>query len=287
MEFKGAITAMITPFIDGKLDEKGLVKNIHHQIEAGISAILVLGSTGEAATLSMEERARVVEIAVCESTIPVMVGTGFNCTRTTIEFSKKAENLGANALVVVAPYYNKPTQEGIYRHFEAVRIEVSLPIMAYNVPSRTIVNIDPPTMKRIAALPNIIGVKESGTITQAMEIMKMIPGFTVLSGDDVMTVPLMSIGAQGVISVVSNLVPEKVVALVNFALSGDFASARKLHYELLALFNVAFCEVNPTPIKAAMNLLNLPAGGLRLPLCDISPENKKKVQQVLVEMELV
>jgi 4-hydroxy-tetrahydrodipicolinate synthase len=293
MALKGTFTAMITPFVNDQVDEKGFVRNIQHQISAGITGLVFLGTTGEAATLTEEEQKRVIEIGVREAkgkTI-IIVGTGSNSTKVAIEKTKRAKELGAEVALIVTPYYNKPTQEGIYRHFEAITSHVDIPIVVYNIQGRTGVNIETSTLLRIAGLPNVIGVKEaSGNIGQAGDVLlnvrKKYPSFCVLSGDDGMTLPMMSLGATGVISVVSNLVPERVVALVDAALHGQFEKARQVHEELTPLFKLAFIEVNPTPIKYAMNFCGMAAGHCRLPLCEMKRENQEILASKLREMGL-
>jgi 4-hydroxy-tetrahydrodipicolinate synthase len=284
---EGCITALITPFKEGEIDEEGLIHNIHMQLEAGISGFLLLGTVGEAMTLSLKERERVVAIAVKEAKgkVPLLVGTGHNCTRSTLDFSKRAESLGADVVVVVTPYYNKPTQEGIFRHFEALSAHLSIPIMAYNNHTRSAVNIETETMVRIASLPNVIGVKEaSGSLSQAGDVMHQLPHFSVFSGDDVLAMPMIALGAKGVISTVSNLVPRQMHALVKAALEERFQEARAMHYQLLPLFKAAFLEVNPVPIKTAMNWWGMPAGNCRLPLCEMSIGNREKLQQTLSQL---
>jgi 4-hydroxy-tetrahydrodipicolinate synthase len=293
MCLKGTFTALITPFVNDQVDEKALVNNIHHQLAGGITGIVFLGTTGESATLTDEEQKKIIEVGVRETKgkATVIVGTGSNSTRIAIEKTKRAKDLGAEMALIVTPYYNKPTQEGIFRHFEAISSQVDLPILVYNIQGRTGVNIETSTLLRIAGLPNVIGVKEaSGNIGQAGDVLltvrKKYPSFTVLSGDDGLTLPMMSLGAHGVISVVSNLVPNQVVSLVNAALNGDFHTARKVHEELSPLFKLAFIEVNPTPIKYAMNLCGMTAGHCRLPLCEMKRENQEILAAKLHEMGL-
>ncbi len=294
MKLQGTVTALVTPFRDQELDEVGLAYHINHQIEQGVHGVLLLGTTGEAPTLSTDEQSRVISIAVKEAKrrVPIWVGTGSYCTKQTIEKTKRAKDLGADVALVIAPYYNKPTQEGIYRHFEAVATAVEMPIVAYNVPGRCGVNIETSTLLRIAALPNIVGVKETaGNIPQAGDILHSVvtqyPNFSVFSGDDILTLPMMAMGASGIISVVSNLVPAWVVAQTNAALEGRFGAAQEMHYRLLPLYKAAFLETNPIPIKTAMSLCGMPAGDCRLPLCSMKQENINALRQVLVEMQLM
>ena len=294
MKLKGTITALVTPFIHEKLDEEGLAHNIRYQIQQGISGILPLGTTGEAPTLSSEEQQRVISIAVREANrqVPVWVGTGSNCTQQTIEKTQLAKDLGADVALIVTPYYNKPTQEGIYRHFEAIATRVEMPIVVYNIPGRCGTNIETSTLMRIAELPHIVGVKEaSGNINQAGDILHTIvkkhPHFSLFSGDDVLTLPMMALGAVGVISVVSNLVPDLVIALTSAVIQGQLDRAQEMHYQLLPLYKAAFIESNPVPIKTAMHLCGMPAGVCRLPLWQMSPENTNILYQLLLHMQLV
>lgn len=286
--FRGVTTAMITPFLpDGSVDLVGLKKNTLHQIENGINGLLPLGTTGETPTLTDEEKEQVV-CAVVDVTreqggqIPVLVGVGTNSTEKTIKYAQLAQAWGADALLVVTPYYNKPTQEGLVRHFHAVCEAVNLPIVVYNIKGRTGTNIETPTLKRIAENENVIGVKEaSGDIHQMMEVLHNIPEIAVYSGDDGMTFPLTCLGGQGVISVVSNLLPAPVVELVDESLAGNMDRARQHHFKLLPVFKAAFVESNPGPIKYAMNQLGLAAGPVRLPLVGISESSKKIIDTVL------
>jgi 4-hydroxy-tetrahydrodipicolinate synthase len=289
--FQGVSTALITPFLPNQeVDYEGLRRNVRFQIDNGIRGLLPLGTTGETPTLNEAEKEKVVAVVVEEAgnsskNIPVIVGVGTNSTKKTIENALRAAEWGADALLVVTPYYNKPTQAGIYAHFAAVSAAVDLPIVAYNIKGRTGVNIETPTLKKIAELKNVIGVKEaSGDINQMMDVLAKIPELAVYSGDDVMTFPLVCLGGQGIISVVSNLLPGKVVEMTAAALEGDVARARGLHFELLPLFRAAFYETNPAPIKYAMNRSGLAAGPLRLPLVEMNPENKARMDSVLDQL---
>ena len=263
-------------------------------MEKGIDGLFLLGTTGESSTLLQEEQARIISIGVKEANkkVPVWVGTGSYCTRQTIEKTKRAKDLGADVALIVTPYYNKPTQEGIYRHFETIAASVEMPIVVYNIPGRCGANIETPTLLRIAGLPNIIGVKESsGNISQVGDVLgtvvKKYPNFSVFSGDDALTLPMMALGAVGAVSVVSNLIPSQVIAQVNAALQGRFDLARELHYQLLGLYKTAFIETNPIPIKTAMGLCGMPAGKCRLPLCQMAQGNRKILRQLLVQMQLM
>lgn len=292
-KIQGAYTAIVTPFdASGHLDEEGLRRNIRFQITSGIDGIVPLGSTGEAPTLSSQEKERVINIAMEEAKgkVPIIIGTGSYATQQTIENTRLAENLGADMALVVSPYYNKPTQEGLYRHFKAVAESSSLPIIIYNVQGRTGQNVSVETIKRLADLPNIVGVKEaSGNISQIGEVIEIIarhrPEFSVLSGDDNLTFPLMTLGGDGVISVVSNLVPKEIKMMIQAIASKDYEQARTMHYHLMPLFRGAFIETNPIPIKTAMSLCGMASGGCRLPLCEMLPENEARLGAILREYQ--
>lgn len=286
--FRGVTTAMITPFnADGSVDYDGLRRNASFQIENGVRGLLPLGTTGEAPTLSGDEKERVVRTVVetarsQSGEVKILVGVGTNSTSTTIQNAREAQAWGADALLVVTPYYNKPTQTGIVAHFRAICESVDLPVVVYNIKGRTGVNIETATLGKIAESKNIIGVKEaSGDINQMMDVLRDIPEIAVYSGDDGMTFPLMSLGGQGVISVVSNLLPGELVKMVTNALEGNWEQARTLHFHLLPFFKAAFVETNPAPIKYAMAKRGLAAGPLRLPLVEILPASQAKVDAVL------
>jgi len=294
MEVRGAYTAMVTPFQNGKLDLDGLKKNIHFQIEEGINGLLALGTTGEAPTINAREQEEIIQLTVKETNgrVPVMVGTGTNDTAHAVENTKRAKDLGADCALVVTPYYNKPTQEGIYLHFKEIVESVDIPVIVYNIEGRTGKNIETETMKRLAALPNIIGVKEaSGNIGQIgdviIEIAEKQKTFNVMSGDDGLTFHTIVLGGSGIISVVSNLVPGKVAEMTSLALSGDLQGARKHHRELIPLIRAAFIETNPIPVKTMMNLCGLPAGDTRLPMSPVQPENKEKLKKLLTELSYI
>lgn len=289
-KIKGLYTAIITPFDEeGKLDETGLIENLHFQLNQGTDGITALGTTGESPTLSKEEKERIIQIAAKETkkkNIPLMVGTGSYSTIQAIENTLKAAELGADSALVVTPYYNKPTQEGIYQHFKAIASAVDIPIMLYNIQGRTGQNIQTSTLKRLAQIPNIVGVKEaSGNLMQMMDVLEAIQSeredFSVMSGDDALTYSLMTLGGDGIISVASNLIPFQMKALVKTIDEKNWEDARKLHFELLPLFKVLFIETNPIPIKAAMNLMGFAAGECRLPLCQLSKEHLNDLQSVL------
>jgi 4-hydroxy-tetrahydrodipicolinate synthase len=292
--FRGVTTAMITPFLsDGSVDYDGLLRNIRHQVENGISGLLPLGTTGEAPTLSEDEKERIVRTVIEEARranpeVKVMVGVGTNSTSKTIHNAQQAQIWGADALLVVTPYYNKPTQEGILAHFSAVCNETDLPVVVYNIKGRTGTNIETSTLKMMTANnEQVIAVKEaSGDITQMTEVLAQIPDLAVYSGDDGMTFPLLCLGGQGVISVVSNLLPKRVVDMVAAALDGKLELARKLHFQLLPVFKAAFIETNPAPIKYAMQKAGLASGPLRLPLVEIRQSSRPVLDDVLKSLGL-
>lgn len=286
---KGVHTAIVTPMnASGELDENGLRANIRFQIKNEVDGIVALGTTGEAPTLSDQEKSRIMKICAEEinGKALYMVGTGSYATQQTIENTLKAEQHGADMALIVSPYYNKPTQEGIYRHFKAIADAVNTPIVVYNIAGRTGLNIQTDTLKRLADLPRIVGVKEaSGNIIQMCDVIETLsrnrPDFSVMSGDDSLTLALMAMGGHGVISVLSNLVPASIKALVRHMEEGKYDQARTIHYELAPLFRAAFIETNPIPIKAAMDFCGMAAGGCRLPLCGLSEENAQKLKAVL------
>lgn len=284
---EGVYTALITPFKeDGSLDDEGLEKLLFKQMEAKVSGVVLLGTTGEAPTLTSLEKEIIIKKArsILKSPCQCIIGTGTNATATSIEETKRAEALGADAALVVTPYYNKPTQEGFFKHFEALVKNTSLPLIVYNIQGRTAQNLETKTLKRLLTFENIVSIKEaSGQISQIMEVIDAIKDykkFTVLSGDDCLTLPLMAVGGHGVISVLSNLVPEKIVHLYNACKLQNFEKARQIHYELFPLFKGAFIETNPIPIKQIMEWNQLPAGPCRLPLCSLTDENKKLLKNL-------
>lgn len=292
---KGVHTAIITPFKpNGSYDEEGFKELLEKQVEAGVQGIVVLGTTGETPTLKSEEKKRIIQFArkQISTSTKLIVGTGTNATETSIEETLLAEALGADGALVVAPYYNKPTQEGLYFHYKAITEATKLPLIIYNIAGRTGVNIQTSTLKRLLNYPSIVGVKEaSGNILQMMDVIEMRdherPDFKVLSGDDNLTLPLMAAGGDGVISVISNLVPELVVKLYSLCSKGDFEEARKLHYQLQPLFKGAFIETNPIPIKTLMHFSGLPSGPCRLPLSLPLPENEKSLRHLYETIKLV
>ena len=284
--FQGTYTAMITPFRNGEVDVDQLAANVEYQIEQQVDGLVPVGTTGESPTLSHEEHRRVIECVVetAAKRVTVIAGTGSNSTREALELTEHARQIGADAALMVNPYYNKPTQEGLYRHFMAVAEGVELPIVMYNIPGRTGITMAPETVGRLAQHPRIIGIKEAtGSIDIASQIMCSCDPdqLTILSGDDSLTLPLMSIGARGVVSVLSNLTPDRVKALTTAALAGDMPKARQLHTKLFPLCTAMFLETNPIPIKTAMAITGRDSGELRLPLCPMSRQNQNKLEQTL------
>ena len=290
--FTGCGTALVTPFrSDLSLDEAALRRLVRRQVEAGISFLVPCGTTGENPTLTREEHLRVVEITLEEAKgkAPVLAGAGGYNTAEVVELAREVEKLGADGILSVTPYYNRPTQEGLYQHFKAIAAAVPLPIVVYSVQGRTGVNVEPATLKRLAGIDNIVGVKEaSGNIAQVASIVHQVPErFAVLSGDDVVTLPLVALGGRGLISVASNEIPAEMTALVRLCLAGDFAAARQLQRRYLPLMEVNFVETNPIPVKAALALMGLLEPVWRLPLVPPRPENLARIEKVLEEVGLV
>lgn len=283
--FEGVLPAIITPLKeDGSLDESGLRRNIELLCETGISGIVPCGTTGEAATMSHVEHKAVVEIAVDCSKVPVVAGTGSNNTQEAIDLTRHAADVGADAALLIAPYYNRPNDRGILEHYQKIAESVDIPLIIYNIPKRTGVDVRPELIAKLAKIKNIIGVKEaSGSLSQVSKVIEltMDRGFTVLSGDDDLTLPMLAIGAAGVISVVANVAPSKTVEMVAAFKRGDIDKARRLHYELAPLIRAMFLETNPIPVKTAYRLMGLAAGPLRLPLAPMSAENESKLKEVL------
>jgi 4-hydroxy-tetrahydrodipicolinate synthase len=289
---KGCGTALVTPFNeDLSIDERALRRFVEFQIKEGIDFLVPCGTTGESATLSDEEQKQVLEIVLEETRgrVPVIAGAGSNDTAHVIKLARQCERLGVDALLSVSPYYNKPTQEGLFQHFKAIAESTSLPIIVYNVPPRTNVNILPNTIARLAELPNIIGVKEaSGNISQVAEIITRVPAkFKVLSGDDSIALPLIALGGVGLISVASNEAPGKMTALVKACLSNEWDEARTLNRELFALMKVNFSETSPGPVKAALAMMGKIKEAYRLPMVPVKPETKEKLRAVLLELKLI
>jgi 4-hydroxy-tetrahydrodipicolinate synthase len=290
--FTGCGTALVTPFADdGSLEEGTLRDLVRRQIEAGINFLVPCGTTGESPTLTRAEHLRVVEITLEEAkgVVPVLAGAGGYNTREVIELAQELEALGADGILSVTPYYNKPTQEGLYQHYRAIASAVGLPIIVYSVQGRTGVNVEPATVKRLAGIDNVVGVKEaSGNISQMAAILHQVPErFAVLSGDDSVTIPLMALGGQGIISVVSNEIPAEMTALAQACLKGDFAAARAVQRKYLPLMEVNFVESNPIPVKAAMALMGLLKPVWRLPLVAPQPASLARIEKVLQDVGLL
>jgi 4-hydroxy-tetrahydrodipicolinate synthase len=290
--FFGSIVALITPFKNGKLDVEGLKKNLSFQLENETDGFLPCGTTGETPCLEEEEWQEVVKTTIdfVNKRKPVIVGTGTNNTQKTIKYTVLAEKFGADACLVVVPYYNKPTQEGLYHHFKEIAKSVKIPIILYNIPSRTGINLLPKTLEKLVAdCPNIVGIKEaSGNLDQVSEIISRLgKDFCVLSGDDSLTLPILALGGKGVISVLANILPKETHLLVKNFLTGNIQEAQKIHLKYFKLMKALFIETNPIPIKTAMNLMGLPAGELRLPLTPMSKENLEYLKSVMRELNLI
>src|SRR5207249_2717062 len=288
--FRGTFTALVTPFRDGGVDVSGFEKLIETQIGAGITGIVAIGTTGESPTLSHEEREQLIRLAVgtANKHCLVLAGTGSNATQHAVADTKLAEKLGVDGALLVAPYYNKPSQEGLFRHFKAIAGATSLPIMLYNIPGRCSVDILPETVTRLAKeCRNIVSIKEaSGSVERVSELRRCLPeSFTILSGDDSLTLAFMAAGAVGVVSVASNLFPSQVCALVRACESGDLKSAATLHRKLLPLFKDLFIEPNPVPVKTALGWRGAMSGEVRLPLCEMSETNQARLRKTIEEFE--
>jgi 4-hydroxy-tetrahydrodipicolinate synthase len=289
--FQGVFTALVTPFRDGALDERALHDLVELQIGAGIDGLVPCGSTGEAATLSHAEHRRVVEVVVAAARgrVQVLAGTGSNSTSEAIELTRHAKEAGADGALLISPYYNKPTQQGLVAHYSEVARQTSFPLVVYNIPGRTASNVLPDTLARLAELEQVVGVKEAcGNLDQMAHVIAAVPdGFAVLSGDDSLTLPLLAIGGSGVISTTSNLVPAEMVELVRAFRAGDVERARAIHYRLLPLFDALFSETNPIPMKAALALRGTVLEELRLPLTRLSPPNRERLQVAMKELGLL
>ena len=286
------MTALITPFKDGKLDEIGYEKLIKRQIANGIDAVVPVGTTGESATLTHDEHRICIEIAVniCKNTgVKVLAGAGSNATHEAVGLAKFAQDHGADGILSVAPYYNKPTQEGLYRHYKAIASSVEIPVLLYNVPGRVGVDIQPCTVFRLfKECENVYGVKEAtGSIERCVDLLAHEPGLSVISGEDAINYPILSNGGKGVISVTANLLPDEISTLTHFALKGEFARAKAINDDLYAVNKIMFCESNPIPVKAAMYIAGLISSlEYRLPLCEPSAENLKKIEQTIKQYNI-
>jgi 4-hydroxy-tetrahydrodipicolinate synthase len=290
--FQGSFVAMVTPFRNGKVDEAKLRELVELHVTHGTDGLIPCGTTGESPTLNHDEHHRVVEIVIeaARGRIRVIAGTGSNSTAEAIDMTKHAERAGAAGALVVNPYYNKPTQEGLYRHFRAVAESVAIPVLLYNIQSRTAINVETDTLARLARdVKNIVGVKEaSGSLDQMSQVIAACgPDFSVLSGDDNITLPLLAIGGSGVVSVIANIVPRETAELVHAALDGDWKRARELHYRLFPLARAAFLETNPIPIKEAMAMAGMLEPEFRLPMCRMSDANREKLRAILKPYGLI
>jgi 4-hydroxy-tetrahydrodipicolinate synthase len=289
--FTGSLVAIVTPFRQGTVDERALAKLIEWQIAKGTNGIVPCGTTGESATLSHSEHNRVIELTVevVHRRVPVIAGTGSNSTAEAITLTKHAKQAGADGALLITPYYNKPTQEGLYRHYTAIAEAVDLPLILYNIPGRTGVNMLPSTITRLSAIKTIVGVKEgSGSVQQASDIVQMCGDrLTVLAGDDSLTLPMMAVGAKGVITVTANIMPMEMAGLVKAFASGRIDEARGIHFRLSPLFAALFYETNPIPVKEALGLMRKIDPELRLPLCPMAQDTREKLIRVLKDAALI
>jgi len=289
--FSGSLVAIVTPFRNGKVDERAFADLIEWQIANGTNGIVPCGTTGESATLTHEEHRRVVRLTVevVNRRVPVIAGTGSNSTDEAVSLTRHAKEAGAEGALLITPYYNKPTQEGLYRHYKAVAEAVDVPLVLYNIPGRTGVNMLPATVARLAVMKNIVGIKEgSGSVQQASEIAQTCGDrLTVLSGDDALTLPMMAVGAKGVITVTANVAPKEMAQLTASFLGGRLDEARRIHFALSPLFAALFYETNPIPVKEALAMMGKIDSELRLPLCTMGADNRNQLAKVLKEMRLI
>lgn len=288
--FKGSFVAIVTPYkADGSIDEQKFRSLIEFQIKNGTSGIIPCGCTGEAATMAHAEQKRLIKITVesVNKRVPVIAGAGSNYTEEAVDLTKFAKKAGADGALSIMPYYNKPTPEGQYRHYEKIAKEADIPIVLYNVPSRTGISIQPETVARLSKIDNIVAIKEaSGSLEQVSRILSLC-GITVLSGDDSLTLPMISLGAKGVVSVAANIIPKEVAAMVSLAMEGKYEEARRLHFKLAPFFKGLFIETNPIPVKTAMALMDMIEANFRLPLCNMMSENEAKWKRILKETGLL
>ena len=292
MQLKGAFVAIVTPFTDGQIDEQGLKDLIEFQVENGTHGLVPCGTTGESATMSHEEHHRTVEttIKAVNGRVPVMAGTGSNSTSESIELTRHAKEAGADYALLITPYYNKPSQDGLYHHFKTIAEAVDIPIVMYNVPSRTSVNMLPETVARCSKIPNIVGIKEAtGNMAQVSEVIRLCPDdFTVLSGDDPTCMVTVALGGKGVISVTSNVAPAEMAQLMEASLAGDFAKARALHYRLSPLMAAMFYDTNPVPAKKTLELMGkIKSGAPRLPLVEMQEDAGARVKKAVTDFGLL
>jgi len=283
--FEGSIVAIVTPFEDGKIDERRLSELIEFHISEGTSAILPCGCTGEAATLTHKEQEYMIKlvIGIVNKRVPVIAGTGSNSTEEALALTKSAKEAGADGALLITPYYNKPTPRGQYLHYEKIAKAVDIPVILYNVPSRTGISILPRTIAELSKIDNIVGIKEaSGSLDQVSAIINLCD-ITVLSGDDALTLPMMVLGAKGVISVAANIVPKRMAMMVKNFMAGNLEESRKIHFNLFPLFKALFYETNPIPVKTALGMMGRITPELRLPLCEIENENRERLRKVLTD----
>lgn len=289
--FTGSLVAIVTPFRNGKVDERALADLIEHQIASGTDGIVPCGTTGESATLTHAEHDRVIALTVevVRRRVPVIAGTGSNSTDEAIRLTKHAKQVGADGALLITPYYNKPTQEGLYRHYKAVAEAVDLPIVLYNIPGRTGVNMLPQTVARLVGCRNIVAIKEgSGSVQQTSDVIQLCGDrMVVLAGDDALTLPMMALGGQGVITVTANLTPVDMAAMVDAAKDNRWDEARRIHYKLSPLFAALFYETNPIPVKEALGMMGKIDPELRLPLCPMVPDTRERLTRVLKDMGLL
>lgn len=289
--FTGSLVAIVTPFRNGKVDERALADLIEHQIASGTDGIVPCGTTGESATLTHAEHDRVIALTVevVRRRVPVIAGTGSNSTDEAIRLTKHAKQVGADGALLITPYYNKPTQEGLYRHYKAVAESVDLPIVLYNIPGRTGVNMLPQTVARLVGCRNIVAIKEgSGSVQQTSDVIQLCGDrMVVLAGDDALTLPMMALGGQGVITVTANLTPVDMAAMVDAAKDNRWDEARRIHYKLSPLFAALFYETNPIPVKEALGMMGKIDPELRLPLCPMLPDTRERLTRVLKDMGLL
>jgi 4-hydroxy-tetrahydrodipicolinate synthase len=289
--FNGALSAIVTPFRDGEVDERALRDHIEWQIQSGIDGIVPCGSTGESATLTHSEHDRVIKITIEQTRrrVPVVAGTGSNSTAEAIRLTTAAREMGADGALMLSPYYNKPTQEGIFRHYKTIAGAVDLPIIVYNIPGRTASNIAPETFARLCEIRNIVGVKEaSGSMDQVSDIRRLCGDrLTILSGDDGLTVPIMALGGKGVIATTSNVMPREMHDLAAAGLAGDFTRAREIHYKIMPVMRALFIETNPIPLKQALAFMGRCANELRMPLCPMSAPAAEKLRSAMKELKLI
>ena len=289
--FKGALSAIVTPFRDGEIDERALRDHIEWQIQSGMDGIVPCGSTGESATLTHAEHDRVIKITIEQTRrrVPVVAGTGSNSTAEAIRLTAAAREMGADGALMLSPYYNKPTQEGIFRHYKTIANAVDLPILVYNIPGRTASNIAPETFARLCEVRNIVGIKEaSGSMDQISDIRRLCGDrLAILSGDDALVVPIMALGGKGVIATISNVMPKEMHDLAAAGLAGDFERAREIHYRIMPMMRALFIETNPIPVKQALAFMGRCANELRMPLCPMSAPAADRLRSAMKELKLI